>query len=256
MILTVDIGNTNIVLGCFDNGQIRFTARIATERKKTDMEYAVSFRNILELYHVDRTDIEGGIIACVVPVLSAVVSSALRLLTGKEPLVIGPGVRTGLTVVSGNMATLGNDQVADAVAAVEEYPAPMIIVDMGSANVLIAVDERKRFIGSVIAPGTVISATALAESCDALPQVALEKPRSILGTSTAESMKSGIVYGAAAMLDGMLQRIEEHIGAPCTVIATGGVAPAIVPYCRREMLLDPQLLLKGLYYIYKRNTRR
>lgn len=256
MILTIGVDNTNILIGCFSGESVVFTADIETDRKRTDIEYAISLKSILDLYQVPLSQIEGSIMASVVPMLTAVIKNAVKLLIHRDPLVVGPGVKNGLSILSDNMSTLGSDLVSMAAGAVAEYPAPMIIVELETATVLMAVDGNKRFVGSVIAPGVKISANALAAECDSLPQVSLEAPKEFIGRNTADCMRSGIIFGTAAMLDGMTQRIEEQLGSKCTIVATGSLASTIVPHCRREMILDELLFLKGLYRIYQRNAKR
>lgn len=156
-----------------------------------------------------------------VPALIREIVAALRLMLGKEPLLVGPGVKTGLNILSDNPASLGSDLVVNAVAAIAEYPAPLIVIDLDTATTLLAVNAKKAFVGSIIAPGVSISARALAESCDQLPQITIEAPKELIGRNTVDCMKSGVVYGIASMLDGMVQRLERQMGAICTVVVTG-----------------------------------
>ncbi len=155
-----------------------------------------------------------------------------------------------------NPASLGSDLVAAAVAATAEYPVPLIVADMDTATTLLAVNEKKSFVGTVIAPGTALSAQALADACDQLPRISLEAPKEVIGRNTVDCMRSGAVYGTAAMLDGLTERMEEQIGSPCTVIATGVLAETIAPHCRRKIIVDELLMLKGLRLIYEKNVRR
>ena len=256
MILTAGVDNTNVVLGCFDGNRVCFTTRIATDRKKTGIEYAISIRSILELYAIPMQEISGSIFSCVVPALALVMREALRLLFHREPLMVGPGVKSGISIVTESISTVGGDLVAMAAAAVTEYAAPMILVDLDTATVMVAIDERKRFTGTVIAPGAQISAQALAQECDNLPQVIMEAPREIIGKNTSDSMRSGIIFGTAAMVDGMVERISEKLGGVNTIVATGSLAGTIVPHCRSSMQVDDLLLLKGLKLIYDRNQHR
>lgn len=256
MILALSVENTNLVLGCFRGDGLLFTARIATDRKKTGDEYAISFRNILELHGILPGQLQGAIVASVVPALINEIKAALRLLLGMEPVVVGPGVKTGLNIRTDNPAALGSDLVVNAVAASAEYPVPLIVVDLDTATTLLAVNGQKRFVGSIIAPGPVISASALAAACDQLPRISLEAPQEVIGKNTVDCMKSGAIFGTAAMLDGLVERMEAQLGESCTVIATGTLADTIVPHCRREMVVDQELLLKGLKLIYDRNRRK
>ena len=256
MILTLSVENTNLVMGCFDGDVLRFTSRLAADRNKTGDEYAISFKSILDMHGIRREQITGSIVASVVPALIREIMEALRLTLGKEPLLVGPGVKTGLNILSDNPAALGSDLVVNAVAATNEYPAPLIVIDLDTATTLLAVNEKKAFVGSIIAPGVSISARALAESCDQLPQITIEPPRELIGRNTVDCMKSGVVFGIAAMLDGMVDRMERELGGDCRVVVTGPMAEVIVPHCRREMTMDPTLLLKGLRRIYEKNNRK
>lgn len=254
--MALNVENTYLTIGCFDGETLCFTSRMATDRSKTGDEYAVSFKSILDIHGISRTDIQGAIVASVVPPLMGEIKSALRLMLKKEPLVVGPGVKTGLNIHMDNPAVLGSDLVASAVAATAEYPAPLIVTTLDTATTLLAVDGQKRFVGSVIAPGAALSAAALADACDQLPRISVEAPKEVIGKNTIDCMKSGTVFGTAAMLDGMVGRMEAQLGAACTVIATGSLAGMIAPHCQRELLVDETLLLKGLRRIYERNTRK
>lgn len=256
MILTLSVENTNLVLGVFAGENLLFTSRIATDRSRTGDEYAIAFRSILDLHGISAGEIQGGIISSVVPALINEIKAALRLILGKEPLVVGPGVKTGLNILMDNPAALGSDLVVNAVAAAAEYPAPLIVVDLDTATTLCAVNEKKSFVGTVIAPGAALSAAALADACDQLPRISLEAPREIIGKNTIDSMKSGAVFGTAAMLDGLVSRMEAQLGGNCTVIATGSLAEIIAPHCSRNVVVDQRLLLKGLRRIYEKNVKR
>ena len=256
MILTLSVENTNLVLGVFQGQELLFTSRMATDRSKTGDEYAIGFKNILDLHGLCAGDIRGSIVSSVVPALINEIKEALRLLLGREPLVVGPGVKTGLNILMDNPASLGSDLVVNAVAATAEYPVPLIVADLDTATTLLAVNEKKSFVGTIIAPGAALSAAALADACDQLPRISLEAPREVIGKNTIDCMKSGVVYGAAAMLDGLIARMERQLGAPCTVIATGSLAGIIAPHCSREVLVDERLLLKGLRRIYEKNIRK
>lgn len=256
MILTLSVENTNLVLGVFAGEKLLFTSRIATDRSRTGDEYAIAFRSILDLHGISAGEIQGGIISSVVPALINEIKAALRLILGKEPLVVGPGVKTGLNILMDNPAALGSDLVVNAVAAAAEYPAPLIVVDLDTATTLCAVNEKKSFVGTVIAPGAALSVAALADACDQLPRISLETPREIIGKNTIDSMKSGAVFGTAAMLDGLVSRMEAQLGGNCTVIATGSLAEIIAPHCSRNVVVDQRLLLKGLRRIYEKNVKR
>lgn len=253
MILAIDIGNTNIVVGCIDEEKIYFTERLSTVRTKTELEYAVDLKTVLDIYHIKRTDIEGCIISSVVPQITGIAKLAAEKILKKEVMVLGPGVKTGLNIVMDNTGQLGADLVADAVAGLASYPVPLVVIDMGTATTISVVNSKKQYIGGMIMPGVGISLDALTARASQLSGISIDAPRHIIGKNTIECMKSGVLYSNAAALDGIIDRIEEELGEKTTVIATGGLAKKIVPHCRKEIILDEELLLKGLMLIYRKN---
>ena len=253
MILAIDIGNTNIVVGCIDEEKIYFTERLSTVRTKTELEYAVELKTVLDIYHIKRTDIEGCIISSVVPQITGIAKLAAEKILKKEVMVLGPGVKTGLNIVMDNPGQLGADLVADAVAGLASYPVPLVVIDMGTATTISVVNSKKQYIGGMIMPGVGISLDALTARASQLSGISIDAPRQIIGKNTIECMKSGVLYSNAAALDGIIDRIEEELGEKTTVIATGGLAKKIVPHCRKEIILDEELLLKGLMLIYRKN---
>ena len=253
MILAIDIGNTNIVVGVIRDDTPLFVERISTDSGKTDLEYAVMIKTILEIHHLDAEDYEGSIISSVVPPVTATVKSALNKLLGKDPLVVGPGVKTGLNIKIENPAQLGSDLVVDAVAGIAEYPTPLLIIDMGTATTISAVDKKGTYLGGVIIPGARVALDSLSSKASQLPHISFEAPKKAIGTNTIECMKSGSVLGNACLIDGMLDRMEAELGEPATVIATGGLARFIVPLCKRNIIYDDNLLLKGLWHLYQKN---
>ena len=253
MILAIDIGNTNIVVGCIDEEKIYFTERLSTVRTKTELEYAVDLKTVLDIYHIKRTDIEGCIISSVVPQITGIAKLAAEKILKKEVMVLGPGVKTGLNIVMDNPGQLGADLVADAVAGLASYPVPLVVIDMGTATTISVVYSKKQYIGGLIMPGVGISLDALTARASQLSGISIDAPRHIIGKNTIECMKSGVLYSNAAALDGIIDRIEEELGEKTTVIATGGLAKKIVPHCRKEIILDEELLLKGLMLIYRKN---
>ncbi len=256
MILAVDIGNTNIVLGCADNDEILFRERIATNQTSTALEYALKIRAALEINSLDPKAIDGAIISSVVPSVTGTLKAAIEKLTSAEVMVVGPGIRTGLSIMIDNPAQLGSDLVVDAVAGIHEYPTPLIIIDMGTATTLSVIDGKNNYIGGVIMTGMAVSTDALISRTAQLPKIAFEKPKRVIGSNTIDCLKSGIMYSNASAIDGMVERLEEELGEKCTVVATGGLAGVVVPLCRREgIILDDTLLLKGLMIIYNRNKR-
>ncbi len=255
MILAIDIGNTNIVLGGLEEEKILFEARMATDLIKTSDQYCAELKNMLALFEVTPEMIDGSIVSSVVPPVLNSVKTAIRKLTGKTCLVVGPGIRTGLNIRVENPAEVGSDLIVAAVAAIQEYGAPLLLVDMGTATTITAVDASGTFLGGCICPGVKISMEALTGRTAQLPGISLEEPQRAIGRNTRDCMRSGIMFGAAAMLDGLLDRMEAELGVPVKVIATGGIARFVIPLCRRKMIYDRSLMLKGLGLLWRRNLR-
>ena len=255
MILTIDIGNSNIVLGAVEGDDIRFEARLRTDATKTSDEYCIDLKMILEVYGVSKTDIEGSIIASVVPQVLNSMQTAVKKLTGKAALVVGPGLKTGLNIQIENPGQTGADLVVGAVAALREHKAPLIVVDMGTATTMMVLDKNSAFVGGCIMPGAKISLDALTDRTALLPGLQLDQPKKAIGRNTIDCMRSGTMLGAACMIDGMIQRMEEELGYETTVIATGGIAKFVVPMCRRSVIYDKDLIVKGLAALYRENKR-
>ena len=255
MVLAVDIGNSNIVIGWFDREQTHFLERMATNRNSTALEYAVLIKTVLELNGLEVGSFEGGIISSVVPAVTNMLKTAVKKVIGKDALVVGPGLKTGMMLRVENPTGLGSDRVADAVAAINCYPCPLIVVDMGTATTISVVDGQKNFIGGMIMPGLRISAEALSTKASQLPQISLDPPKKAIGRNTVDCMRSGIILGCASILDGAIARIEEELGERCTVVSTGGNAKLVVPHCKRKIVLDEDLLIKGLMFLYYKNTK-
>ena len=255
MVLAVDIGNSNIVIGCFDSTQVRLLERLSTNRRATALEYAVLIRSALEFRGLTPGQFEGSIICSVVPSVTYRLRDAVQKLIGVSPLVVGPGLKTGLAIRLDNPAQLGSDRVADAVAAIHHYPCPLIIIDMGTATTISVVDENRQFIGGMIMPGLRISTEALTARTSLLPQIAMEPPKKAIGRNTVDCMRSGIILGCASTLDGAIDRIEGELGCKCTVVSTGGNARLVIPSCRHAIISDDTLLLKGLMCLYEKNRK-
>ena len=255
MLLAIDIGNSNIVLGCIEGQTILHEARLATDLIKTSDQYCMDLKNLLSLYEIDRTMIEGVIISSVVPPVLNSFKTAVTKLTGIKPMVVGPGIKTGLNILMDNPAQIGSDLVVAAVAALREYPAPLIIIDMGTATTMSVINANRAYIGGCICPGVRISSEALTARTAQLPGISLEAPKRAIGRNTIDSMQSGIMLGAACMLDGMIDRMEQELGQPATVLATGGIARFVIPMCRRTIIFDRNLLLKGLTILYENNKK-
>ena len=254
MLLAMDIGNTNITIGCYEGEKLRFISRMATDRSRMEDQYAIELRDILDINGISAKEIDGSIISSVVPPLTGYIRHAIRKITGTTPLTIGPGMKTGLNIRIDDPATLGADLVAGCVAALERYPCPAIVIDLGTATTIAVMDAQKVMVGGSILPGVRISLEALSTRTAQLPHISLEAPKKVIGKNTIDCMTSGSVFGTAAMIDGMCERIEEEVGEACTVIATGGLAGVTAPFCRREIIVDENLLLDGLRILYERNA--
>lgn len=255
MLLAIDIGNTNIVIGGIDGGKIAFEARIATDRIKTSDQYGSEIKNMLELFGARPADVEDCIISSVVPPVFNSVRTGVIKVTGKAPMVVGPGIKTGLNIHMDTPSQVGSDRIVIAVAALAEYDPPLTLLDLGTATTIEVVDKGSTYLGGCIIPGVRISLDALTTRTAQLPGISLDRPRRVIGKNTVDCMRSGIMYGTAAMLDGMLDRVEEELGFSTTVVATGGMAKFIIPLCRREIRLEKDLLLKGLYILYQKNKK-
>ena len=255
MILVVDIGNSNVVIGGVEGENILFEARLRTEATKTSDEYCIDLKNILDIYSVDGKQIEGAIIASVVPQVLNTLQTAVMKLTGKKALVVGPGLKTGLNIAIDNPSQTGADLVVGCVAALREHKPPMIVIDMGTATTMVVLDKNGSLIGGSISPGVKISLDALTGGTALLPGLQLDQPKRAIGRNTIDCMRSGIMLGAACMLDGMIDRMEEELGYKTKVIITGGIAKFVMPMCRKEMIYDKDLLIKGLAVLYRENKR-
>lgn len=255
MILAIDIGNSNIVIGCCDNNKILFVERLSTKHSATELEYAISFKNVLELYGIHSKDISGGIISSVVPSITNVIKRSMKKIINKDVMVVGPGIKTGLSILTDNPAQLGSDLVVDAVAGINEYSLPLIIIDMGTATTVSVVDEKECYAGTIIMPGMRVSLDSLVGRTSQLPKIGLDPPKNIIGKNTVDAMKSGILYSTAASIDGIIDRIEEELGKKANVVATGGLSGTVIPLCKRDIVLDDELLLKGLMIIYNKNKQ-
>lgn len=255
MILAIDIGNTNIVIGCIDDKKTYFVERLSTVASKTELEYAIDIKNVLDIYSICPEDISGGIISSVVPPVTVSAQKAAEKILGKDVMVVGAGVRTGLNIHMDNPASVGSDLVVGAVAGIAQYPVPLMIFDLGTANTVCVVDKNKTYIGGLIYPGIRVSMDSLTSKAAQLGEISLDAPERVIGKNTIDCMKSGIIYSSAAAMEGLIDRICGEMGEELTVIATGGLAAKIVPFVRRKVILDDDLLLKGLYIIYRKNIR-
>lgn len=255
MLLAIDIGNTNIVIGGIRDDEIVFKARIATDRLKTSDQYGVEIKNMLEAFGIVREDVSDCIISSVVPPVFNSVNTGVIKVIGKKPMVVGPGLKIGLNVHTDIPSQVGSDLIVTAVAALAEYPAPLLLIDMGTATTVQVIEPKNVFIGGLILPGVMVSLDSLSNRAAQLPGISLEMPKHIVGKNTVDCMRSGAMYGTAAMLDGIIDRITQELGHSFTVVATGGLAQFITPLCNHEIILEKELLLKGLNIIYKKNKR-
>ena len=253
MILTIDLGNTNIELGVVDEQGIVFQERISTDIDRTELEYAVLIKNALEVHGLTGDEITGSIMSSVVPPLVHIIKSAIKKLIGITPMVVGAGLKTGLDIKIDNPKTLGADIVVDSVAAKEIYGAPCIVIDMGTATTITVISKNGDYVGGVIVPGVRSSLEALVSDTSQLPRVSLSSPKRFICTNTIDCMKSGIINGQAALVDGMIDRFWQELGYRTNVVATGGLSRVIIPKCNHDITLNNDLMMVGLKLIYDRN---
>ncbi len=253
MILAIDVGNTNIVLGCIENGEILNIVRVQTRIGETEAEYAIKLHQLLEFYHIDPKGFEGVILSSVVPPVTGPLSIAVKELTGLDCMAVGPGMKTGLNLRIDDPGTLAGDLLVGGVAAMNCYGYPAIVMDLGTATTVTVVDKDGCFRGGAILPGVKLGYQALASGTSLLPDISITPPKKSIGSNTVDCMRSGAVFGTAATIDGLADRMEAELGYPCRLIATGGLAKSIIPYCRREITYDNDLLLKGLWILWQKN---
>lgn len=255
MILTIDIGNSNIVIGCVEGEKILARGRVNTDRLKTSDQYCIELKTLLEIYEMELSEIEGTIISSVVPQVLNSMQTAVMKLTGRKALTVGPGLKTGLNILLDNPAQMGADLVVADVAALNEHKPPLIVIDMGTATTISALDSSGAHLGGSVCPGVQLSLDALIRNTSLLPGIQLDQPKRAIGRNTADAMRSGVMMGAACMLDGMIDRFQAELGEQCAIIATGGIARFVVPLCSHEILYDRDLIIKGLALLYRGNCR-
>lgn len=256
MILTIDVGNTNITIGAFKDDELIFVSRLATDKKRMADQYACEIMEIFKLYEVDKKDFTGSIVSCVVPEVMYSVTEAVKRLTGVSPIIVGPGIKTGLNILIDDPSTLGADLATGAVAALNKYPLPCFIIDLGTASKIYVLDEKGNFLGGAIAAGINVSLNALSSSASLLPSIGLKKAKCSIGRNTVDCLISGTVVGTAAMIDGLIERFSEEIGMkPKSIVATGGFAKSVISNCKTEIVYDSNLLLDGLKIIYDKNLK-
>ncbi len=254
MILAIDIGNTDIAIGGFESDEIRFVARLSTDATKTVWEYENVVSQMLEAKGVDKASVEGAIISSVVPPLYEVFVKVMKNLYSVSALRVSMDIDIGIDIICDDPSSVGADLICACVCAKYKHKNPSLIVDMGTATKLIATNDDGAFVGVSIMPGVMMGMRSLSSGTAQLPQISLDAPRRAIGTNTADCMKSGIIFGNAAMVDGMIDRFCEEYGRELPVYATGGFSHSIVPHCKREIIIDENMVLEGLNIIYKKNA--
>ena len=254
MILAVDVGNTNIVIGGIDEKRTYFLERISTPKQRTDFEYALQISSILELNGIDPDEIEGAIISSVVPQQNSYIIAAIKKVTGCTALTVNAGMKMDMNIRLDHPEEIGADLIVDSVAAMSEYPLPLAVIDLGTATTIFVVDKGRNFRGGIIHPGIRVSLEALSGNTALLPYIDLNHASSVIGTNTVDCIKNGILYGHAGMIDTFLLRMEAELGEELTAIATGGIAGYVVPLCMKDITIDDELLLKGLLILYRLNS--
>lgn len=256
MLITIDIGNSYVSFGCYEGEKLEFVSDIVTDSKKSVDQYAVEFGNIMNLYGIDAPNINGGIISSVVPELTEIISSAIKKLFGIDSLIVGPGVKSGININIENPAQLGAGIVAEAVAVIEKFPCPAIICDLGTATVMGVIDKNKNFNGCIIAAGVGTTSESFSKNTALLPHVSIETPKRLIGKNTVNSVQSGLIFGTASMIDGLISRIEKELGEKTIVLATGKMTEKIIPHCEREIKICDYLVFEGLRIIYNKNQEK
>lgn len=253
MILAIDVGNTNIVLGVLNGEELVCSGRLSTNVNETDIEYSMKIKTFLDVKNI--TEIEGAVISSVVPALVRTLKKAARLVCGVDSLVVGPGIKTGLNIKLDNPAEMGADLVVGDVAVINKYPLPAILFDIGTATTASVIDKNGAHLGGAIMCGVKTAINSLSKGTAQLPQIDISAPSKIIGANTIDAMKCGSVIGTAAMIEGMVERFEEELGEKATVIITGGLGNAIAKVLRIDVTVDENLLLDGLRIIYEKNKK-
>ncbi len=257
MILGIDVGNTHITFGCIKEGIVlKPLYRIPTDRKETEYGYAIRFKEILGLNGIKTDSLDGAVISSVVPVVTGLLEKAVKLIADVEVLTVGPGIKTGIKIAIDDPGTLGADLVTTAVAAAEKYPLPCIIIDMGTATTVTVLGENKDFRGGAIYPGLGTSLNALTQGTSLLPAIEVNVPKHAVATNTVDCIKSGIVYGTAGAIDGIISALEKEMGPAKSIVCTGGMGPLVSPYCTHDLIDDEELLLNGLEIIWEKNKSK
>lgn len=252
MILAVDIGNSTVVMGLINNSELIASRKMVTDISELEVNYKEEIKTLLKSHSISESKIEGAIISSVVPLLTDILKEAVSDIFKLEPITVNSESITGIEIITDNPSQLGSDRIADATAGINEYGAPLVIIDMGTATTVSVINPQNQFLGGLILPGVRTSLNSLINNTSQLPRIKLGTPSErIIGTNTVSSIENGIVYGTAAQIDGLIQRISDELDFDPKIIATGGNAGAVIPYCKPKIIYDKNLLLKGLYIIYK-----
>ena len=252
MILAVDIGNSTVVMGLINNSELIASRKTVTDISELEVNYKEEIKTLLKSHSISESKIEGAIISSVVPLLTDILKEAVSDIFKLEPITVNSESITGIEIITDNPSQLGSDRIADATAGINEYGAPLVIIDMGTATTVSVINPQNQFLGGLILPGVRTSLNSLINNTSELPRIKLGTPSErIIGTNTVSSIENGIVYGTAAQIDGLIQRISDELDFDPKIIATGGNAGAVIPYCKPKIIYDKNLLLKGLYIIYK-----
>ncbi len=254
MLLAIDVGNTNVVVGCIENGDILSIDRLQTLPGATKTEYVIKLRDVLDYHGIAPDVFEGAIIASVVPPVTGALTAAVKSITGLDCIVVGPETKTDMPVRLDDPSTLAGDLIVGSVAAIACYGAPAIILDLGTATTIVVIDKDGCYRGGAILPGVKLSYGALASGTSLLPSISITPPDRVIATNTVDAMRSGAVFSTAGAIDGMIDRMQDELGYECRLVATGGLAQSITPHCRHDIICDDDLLLKGLWALYQKNA--
>lgn len=253
-ILTIDVGNTNSVFGAYNESEkLVFEIRVETRPSRMADEYSMILLDIFNMYNIKKEEFEGVVISSVVPPVTEQLKTAVKRYMDIDAMIVGPGIKTGLNIKIDDPSTLGADLCCAGVAAKAYYPLPCIIVDLGTVSKILAVNEKGEFLGGALAVGLKMAFSSLSSGTAALPLITAGKVEKSIGTNTADCMRSGVIIGMAATVDGFIDRFEKEMGKAKSIVATGGYSNVVMPYCTHKLSHDPQLLLKGLLTIYKKN---
>lgn len=253
MILAVDIGNTNITLGGFERDELAFVSTVSTSSPKTSDEFAICLLNALSLHGVDKDTVNGVIVSSVVPPINTALKKAIEKVFDIEPIFVGPGIKSGISIQCDIPSSVGSDLIASSVAVHTIYGSPALIVDIGTATKMTVLNHNGAFIGTSIIPGVLMGLNALADTTAQLPKISLDLPKKVIAKNTADCMRSGVLFGNASLIDGMIDRINEEFGEGLKVYATGGAATTVIPLCKHDITVDEHLVLKGLNIMYHKN---